>query len=682
MVSIPVFRAINPPQSLNIFRGHIAEVRFSNWEHPHHAPPPEKLGLSRKRIALNPGAAARYAGGLIDPDLFSAPLPTSFWIELTSRCPFDCVFCSRKLLRGSGEHMEFGLFRSLVEQMARPDVVRLNYSGESIHYPYLLEAIALARAAGARTELVTALASIPPPLVEPLASSGLDRLSVSVHTLDPDEFRRIYGFSSMEAMRARLVEFRRASNGRTRLDFAFVAMDRNLAQLGPVAACARQLAVRELYVLPVIRRDPIAEPFLEERTPGFRARLLAAVEAAQASNPGLAVIAGKALSDLPQGAHIRTCEQNPWETVHVLSNGDVVACEVHDRVALGNLARQGLREIWEGGPYREFRRRYFYAEEPKCRACPWAVAHAPQQPEPLSGWYADGWSRQESGLAIEARPGAARIRVRGLLPRASGTLHIECNGRPAATVPSRGGRLRPFDVRFRAPRAAVWRLRFRTASALRPSRAGMAPDDRDLGFALVSAGAAEWMPRAATALRRGLLFPFHALLWTLDRGCRAARRFVHPSEPSPLPYGPGLSVVIPERDNAGLLAECLRALAAAIGRIDEPAEIIVVVNGSPRQDYAALEREFPSVRWLYFGPPRGFSGAARAGVEAARHDWVYLLNNDMLLHPAALEQAMRWRSPRVFAVASRSCPATSAAGARRPTGPVAIFRPMPSRSWS
>ena len=30
-------------------------------------------------------------------------LPRILWIELTSRCPFDCVFCSRAILRGAGQ---------------------------------------------------------------------------------------------------------------------------------------------------------------------------------------------------------------------------------------------------------------------------------------------------------------------------------------------------------------------------------------------------------------------------------------------------------------------------------------------------------------------------------------------------------------------------------------------------
>ena len=32
-------------------------------------------------------------------ELRTWPLPRVLWIELTSRCPFDCVFCSRKALR-------------------------------------------------------------------------------------------------------------------------------------------------------------------------------------------------------------------------------------------------------------------------------------------------------------------------------------------------------------------------------------------------------------------------------------------------------------------------------------------------------------------------------------------------------------------------------------------------------
>ena len=69
----------------------------------------------------------------IDHDYLSfrtLELPTTLWIELTSKCPFDCVFCSRMSRHGAGEHMDFGLYIAILDQLRSPEVIRLNYSGE------------------------------------------------------------------------------------------------------------------------------------------------------------------------------------------------------------------------------------------------------------------------------------------------------------------------------------------------------------------------------------------------------------------------------------------------------------------------------------------------------------------------------------------------------------------------
>jgi len=129
------------------------------------------------------------------------------------------------------------------------------------------------------------------------------------------------------------------------------------------------------------------------------------------------------------------------------------------------------------------------------------------------------------------------------------------------------------------------------------------------------------------------------------------RRQVAP--PAPLAWGRGVSVVIPERGGAAMLGACLDRLAAATAGLDEPAETVVVVNGSAPADYQALRDAHPAVRWLHFAAPLGFTRAVLEGVAVARHGAVYLLNNDMLLEPDALRAALSWRGPRVFAVASQ-----------------------------
>ena len=149
--------------------------------------------------------------------------------------------------------------------------------------------------------------------------------------------------------------------------------------------------------------------------------------------------------------------------------------------------------------------------------------------------------------------------------------------------------------------------------------------------------------------RKLLLLPLRATLALADLLAKVLPRR-RPHLPSP---APGLSVIIPEMANAVLLGGCLDSLAAASRGLGEPREVIVVVNGSPRSDYAGLERKHPEVQWRYFERPLGFSGAIRQGLRVARHGWVYLLNNDMELAPEALRELLRWRGARVFAVASQ-----------------------------
>jgi GT2 family glycosyltransferase len=114
-----------------------------------------------------------------------------------------------------------------------------------------------------------------------------------------------------------------------------------------------------------------------------------------------------------------------------------------------------------------------------------------------------------------------------------------------------------------------------------------------------------------------------------------------------------VSIIIPERGGGELLRQCLDGVGTAVNAIDEPCEIIVIVNGSPRQEYAELAAAWPQVRWRFFDQPLGFSGAVLKGLALARNGAVYLLNNDMRLEPDALRQVLAWRGPAVFGVATQ-----------------------------
>jgi radical SAM protein with 4Fe4S-binding SPASM domain len=458
--------------------------------------------------------------------------PSILWIELTSRCPFDCIFCSRRLLRGNGEHMDLALYRSLIAELDRPQVIRLNYSGESSHYPHLVEAVELAAASGAQVELVSALAALPEHRLEALVASGLSQLTISLHTLDPQQFAAIYRFSSLEAMRRRIervVELARQRRASPLLiDVAFVAMARNLDQLPAVAAYARDLGLGHLAVHPVIRRDPIPERFEDELDANgrlrddFLAALRDSVERTRRDLPELTVSVStpelgpwQPLSHAPRHhpwpltgpAHLHDCDQDPWETVHVLADGRVVSCEVRDAIELGRLGPQRLREIWHGPAYQAFRQRFVAAEDSHCRACPYKRAQLPGAlpsmidaadgggPGLLSGWYAEDsgaiWSRPQAVLAL-AHPHRRRApRLRGRLPavRGGNALTISLPGASALALRNDADQPLDFELALPLPASPSGPLvyRFEVARPYRASDHG-GSDTRLLGFALFHAG--------------------------------------------------------------------------------------------------------------------------------------------------------------------------------------------------
>ena len=123
---------------------------------------------------------------------------------------------------------------------------------------------------------------------------------------------------------------------------------------------------------------------------------------------------------------------------------------------------------------------------------------------------------------------------------------------------------------------------------------------------------------------------------------------------------------MPERGTPGTLAVTLDALAAACAILDEPVQVVIIVNGANPMAYNDLRQRHDStsalvpgrtsqIEWLweFHEKPLGYDGAIAAGLARARHPWTYLLTSDMRLAPDALAKLLPYRQPQVFAVTSQ-----------------------------
>jgi GT2 family glycosyltransferase len=97
-------------------------------------------------------------------------------------------------------------------------------------------------------------------------------------------------------------------------------------------------------------------------------------------------------------------------------------------------------------------------------------------------------------------------------------------------------------------------------------------------------------------------------------------------------------VIIPNWNGARWLPGCLESLA---GQTLQPAEIIVVDNGSTDGSLELLRERYPAVRVIELGRNTGFAFAANRGIEAAGGDQVALINTDVELEPAWLGRMTR-----------------------------------------
>jgi len=99
---------------------------------------------------------------------------------------------------------------------------------------------------------------------------------------------------------------------------------------------------------------------------------------------------------------------------------------------------------------------------------------------------------------------------------------------------------------------------------------------------------------------------------------------------------PTVSAVIPTWNRADLLRSIIENLQTQ----SEPPEQIIVVDNGSKDNSCDIARQF-GADLLAFPENRGFAVAVNEGIKRATGDWVFIVNNDVVLQPNWLEQALQ-----------------------------------------
>src|SRR6476660_9296288 len=126
-------------------------------------------------------------------DMYRAPPPRSARVSLTDRCDLACVYCRPS--RNDGyleERLDDPSWRFMMQGLHTAGVRRIRITGgEPLLLPRVVDRVAYIATLGFEDIALTTNGTQLERLAEPLRQAGLERLTISLDTLDPVRFERI-----------------------------------------------------------------------------------------------------------------------------------------------------------------------------------------------------------------------------------------------------------------------------------------------------------------------------------------------------------------------------------------------------------------------------------------------------------------------------------------------------------
>lgn len=112
-----------------------------------------------------------------------------------------------------------------------------------------------------------------------------------------------------------------------------------------------------------------------------------------------------------------------------------------------------------------------------------------------------------------------------------------------------------------------------------------------------------------------------------------------------------VTIVIPNYNGIKYLKGCLES----IEKQTVQSKVIIVDNGSTDESISYIKEGFRSYRLIELGENTGFANAVNVGIKEADTEYVFLLNNDTVLHEKATEKLLSAieSNKRIFSVSSK-----------------------------
>jgi len=321
-------------------------------------------------------------------------MPDELYLEVTNRCNLKCTTCPQSWgMSEDSADLTPETARELLSQLPTVRRVVLHGIGEPTLNPRLAEIIAVVKERGAYALFNTNALLLRGRLLETLVKSDLDEVRISVDAATPETYQLVRGadmFSRVIANAAALNETKARLGATTpRVSLWMTGMKSNIRELPELVRVAARAGIAEVYVQRLVfsgrNLADQQEALYGQMGPPEREGLAAAERVAanlgvtlRGSSEALPAEQAPSLAERPWSA----CRR-PTSLMYITANGNVLPCCIapftsapYESLILGNTARMGLEEIWNGNQYEEWRSKLQSDEPPQaCKGCgsAWAL---------------------------------------------------------------------------------------------------------------------------------------------------------------------------------------------------------------------------------------------------------------------------------------------------------------------
>lgn len=282
-------------------------------------------------------------------------------LQLTRKCNLHCRFCGQSHIEPAGA-MRLADWLFVLDQLREyaPDATVVLWGGEPLLYPYFCEVVQYAAERHISLELITNGTEIV--RYADLLRKHFCRIYVSVDGPQPVH-DAIRGRGVFARMKAGLEEL---NGGRAELFIMSVLAPENLKEMEylPFGLPAAGVILHEMIYLTEAEcvgvERSATEKWRSNTFVGYSEMLRECIEKLKRRSFPLAV---------EFQPHFKGgCCREPFQHLHIGTDGETSFCTDFTHYTLGNVKRMTLKEIFEGSKAEEFRKK---GNEPFCSHCSW-----------------------------------------------------------------------------------------------------------------------------------------------------------------------------------------------------------------------------------------------------------------------------------------------------------------------